>query len=140
MILGAGDDAAVVDFIEQKTRISTVQTLDRWGFCWDVFNGRRSRFFNDTQKLTASSPLKLMGFQVRNLQTTPGRAPIFRGEQKMEKPCVFFENVDEIFLGGNAWKKMLLFVQSFLQKVGSNSLKGSVRHVFVDSIYSKGTH
>lgn len=29
VILGAGDDAAVVDFVEQKTRISTVQTLDR---------------------------------------------------------------------------------------------------------------
>lgn len=29
VILGAGDDAAVVDFMEQKTRISTVQTLDR---------------------------------------------------------------------------------------------------------------
>jgi len=28
VILGAGDDAAVVDFVEEKTRISTVQTLD----------------------------------------------------------------------------------------------------------------
>ena len=42
VMLGAGDDAAVVDFLDGGRRISTVQTIDAWPggpLGWDDSNG-----------------------------------------------------------------------------------------------------
>ena len=119
VILGAGDDAAVVDFIEQKTRISTVQTLDRWGFCWEVFNGRRSNFFNEKYEKYPETNSKFAP-KIDGLPSSESPGPYFQGRTENGKAmCFFLKMLMRFFLGAMPGRKCCFSYKASSKKLGA---------------------